>query len=100
VWDNSADNVNNPSNPPVRVRWGRESEDEMGSVTLRVVPVKARDLAKLNRAISSHRRSSLSRLTTRGAGSLRQRIIKRFDADGDGKLNAEERRKARQAFRR
>ena len=33
-WDNSADNPHNPSNPPVRVTWGEESKDEMGSISL------------------------------------------------------------------
>jgi mono/diheme cytochrome c family protein len=27
-WNNSADNPNNPSNPPVRVAWGEQSKDE------------------------------------------------------------------------
>ncbi len=29
TYDNSTDNVNNPSNPPKRVRWGEETTDEM-----------------------------------------------------------------------
>jgi hypothetical protein len=33
-WDNSAANPRNPSSPPVRVTWGEESKDEMGSITL------------------------------------------------------------------
>jgi hypothetical protein len=33
-WDNSADNPRNPSSPPVRVEWGEESKDEMGSISL------------------------------------------------------------------
>ncbi len=33
-WDNSAANPRNPSSPPVRVRWGEESKDEMGSISL------------------------------------------------------------------
>jgi mono/diheme cytochrome c family protein len=35
-YDNSADNLRNPHSPPQRVRWGRESFDEMGSMTLLV----------------------------------------------------------------
>ena len=30
TFDNSADNPHNPTSPPKRVRWGRESTDEMG----------------------------------------------------------------------
>ncbi len=33
-YDNSAENPKNPNNPPIRVKWGRESTDEMGSVIL------------------------------------------------------------------
>jgi len=35
-YDNSADNPNNPSNPPVRVREGDRSVDEMANLTMQV----------------------------------------------------------------
>jgi hypothetical protein len=38
VWDNSASNVRNPQTPPVLVTWGERSTDEMGSVTLDLIP--------------------------------------------------------------
>jgi uncharacterized protein (TIGR03437 family) len=38
TYDNSADNIRNPNNPPKRVTWGEQSTDEMGSVILSVVP--------------------------------------------------------------
>jgi len=46
-WDNSAENPRNPSSPPVRVTWGEESKDEMGSVSLIAVPHEESDLATL-----------------------------------------------------
>ena len=46
-WDNSAGNPHNPSIPPVRVTWGEESKDEMGSVSLIAVPHDEADLATL-----------------------------------------------------
>jgi hypothetical protein len=46
-WDNSAGNPHNPSNPPIRVTWGEESKDEMGSVSLMAVPHAESDLAEL-----------------------------------------------------
>jgi hypothetical protein len=46
-WDNSAENPRNPSNPPVRVTWGEESKDEMGSVSLIAVPHEQSDLKTL-----------------------------------------------------
>jgi len=38
-YDNSADNPHNPHNPPVRVRAGNRSEDEMAHLWLQVLPV-------------------------------------------------------------
>lgn len=53
-WDNSAANPRNPSSPPVRVKWGEESTDEMGSVTLQVVPKDEAELDKLQAAYRQH----------------------------------------------
>ena len=39
TYDNSADNPHNPHSPPVRVRAGNRSEDEMGHLWLQVLPV-------------------------------------------------------------
>jgi len=36
IYENSADNPENPFSPPQRIQWGRESTDEMGSLTLQV----------------------------------------------------------------
>lgn len=33
-YDNSASNPNNPTNPPKDVKWGPQTTDEMGSITL------------------------------------------------------------------
>ncbi|MHC5544330.1 EF-hand domain-containing protein, partial [Singulisphaera rosea] len=45
VYDNSADNPRNPSNPPKHVRWGEGSTDEMGSIGLAFIAVNEADLA-------------------------------------------------------
>ena len=47
TYDNSAENPRNPSNPPVRVRYGGESTNEMGNLWMQVVPVNAGELAAL-----------------------------------------------------
>jgi Flp pilus assembly protein TadD/mono/diheme cytochrome c family protein len=39
VYDNSSDNEHNPHNPPVRVKAGNRSEDEMAHLWLQVLPV-------------------------------------------------------------
>jgi hypothetical protein len=54
LWDNSAANPHNPSDPPVRVTWGEQSSDEMGSVTLQVVPRLQRDLPVLQQSYRQH----------------------------------------------
>ncbi|HZU27456.1 MAG TPA: tetratricopeptide repeat protein [Bryobacteraceae bacterium] len=43
TYDNSADNPRNPSSPPIRVRGGNRSIDEMGHVWLQVLPKKDSD---------------------------------------------------------
>jgi tetratricopeptide (TPR) repeat protein/mono/diheme cytochrome c family protein len=43
VYDNSSKNPHNPHNPPVRVRAGNRSEDEMAHLWLQVLPVKTGD---------------------------------------------------------
>jgi hypothetical protein len=48
-WDNSGSNPKNPSNPPVLVKWGEESQDEMGSVNLLVVAKHESDLQTLKK---------------------------------------------------
>ena len=71
VWDNSEDNFNNPNIPPKRVKWGEESEDEMGSVFLQVIPSDQREFKVLRKAIRNHktevsRNSTRNRFTQRG----------------------------------
>jgi hypothetical protein len=49
VYDNSADNILNPFDPPQRIRYGLRSEDEMGDLTLQVLPKNPADLPTLRR---------------------------------------------------
>jgi hypothetical protein len=53
-YDNSAANKRNPSRPPVRVYWGEESTDEMGSIGLQVVAATRGELPQLQQAIAAH----------------------------------------------
>jgi hypothetical protein len=55
-YDNSAANKRNPSRPPVRVTWGEESNDEMGSIGLQVVAANRDELPQLQRAFNDHLR--------------------------------------------
>jgi len=56
-WNNSADNPNNPSNPPVRVAWGEQSKDEMGALTLIAVPHRQMDYRTLQQDIMRRRQA-------------------------------------------
>ena len=59
TYDNSADNPHNPSHPPKRVKWGEQSFDEMGSVTLRVVPAQQSEYKTLMAALEEKRNEAL-----------------------------------------
>ena len=54
-WDNSAGNPRNPSNPPIRVTWGEESKDEMGSISLIAVPHEESDGGELREKLTQRR---------------------------------------------
>lgn len=49
AYDNSAQNPRQPHDPPVRVRYGLHSTDEMGDLTLQILPRRAEDLERLRR---------------------------------------------------
>lgn len=103
VWDNSAESTDNPIVPPVRVRWGFESFDEMGSIDLFVVPTgknPGKEMKTLRSAYRDHvvwvaGKHVLGDDKLRGFGKLRESAIARLDLDGDGKLSQEERNEAR-----
>ena len=59
TYDNSADNPRNPSHPPKRVKWGEQSFDEMGSVTLQVAPARQSEFATLVTALQDKRMEAL-----------------------------------------
>jgi hypothetical protein len=70
-YDNSTANKRNPSRPPVRVTWGEESTDEMGSIGLQVVAATRGELPQLQRAFNAHLRTAAT--TRPGLRQLLQR---------------------------
>jgi hypothetical protein len=70
-YDNSAANARNPSRPPVRVTWGEESTDEMGSISLHVVAAREDELPLLQQAFGNHVRQAA--VTRPGLRQLLQR---------------------------
>lgn len=109
VWDNSAESNDNPVVPPVQVRWGLESFDEMGSIDLFVIPEgnkkqSAAAMKKLRTATKEHlvwKAGSHVIEPDKLAvfGKLRDEAIARFDANGDGMLGREERDRARASLK-
>ena len=51
TYDNSAENPRNPTRPPKRVYWGRESEDEMGTIIFAALPVEESDTGEIREAV-------------------------------------------------
>ena len=98
VWDNSAANPNNPTVPPVRVRWGVESEDEMGSLTLLCRPGPGERYATLTTAYARHlaevRTRTTRKMATRVQGAngdaLLDALLRRYDRNRNGKIDLSE----------
>jgi len=52
TFDNSAENVRNPQQPPARVSWGQRSQDEMGDLWFQLLAPNDRDRATLTRDVN------------------------------------------------
>ncbi|MEO6596532.1 MAG: hypothetical protein ABIP94_17410 [Planctomycetota bacterium] len=86
VYDNSKNNPNNPNKPPKRVRWGRETTDEMGSITMLVVPAFEKDIDALREAVGKkNAEKAISRAT-----EMVENQFQNFDTNRDGKLSKDE----------
>jgi len=92
VYDNSRANRRNPHAPPRRVIGGPRSVDEMGGLWLQVVVAGEDELARLRAASRAHDAA----LVAEGGrtGVWWRYMVDRFDADGDGSLDAGEERAA------
>ncbi len=99
VYDNSASNPENPFSPPQDIAWGRESTDEMGSISLLAIakneaerPTLEADLRKKTRKSLSNRvRQQTGRLGDLvGGGEFRGGLLQVLDRNRDGKLSKEE----------
>jgi hypothetical protein len=88
VYDNSADNPENPYQPPQRIRWGRQSNDEMGSVTLAVVAADESQRPDLQVALRTHFTSSIADRFTKGKET--GQMLLQLDENRDGKLQKSE----------
>ena len=66
VYDNSASNPRNPSNPPQRVWWGEESTDEMGSISFGLIPVRREDEAAWLQFAATQQKATLTAAALNG----------------------------------
>lgn len=57
VYDNSAENVRNPFQPPRRVVWGQNTDDEMGDVWVQLVPRVDADVTTLATDVAAKMRA-------------------------------------------
>ncbi len=102
IYDNSAQNPENPFSPPRPISWGRESTDEMGSITMLATAknesergvleqdIKARTRESLRKRISSQMGGIMGRGSPLGGGVLNGGILKLLDRNRDGKLQKSE----------
>jgi hypothetical protein len=60
-YDNSASNRRNPHDPPQAVRWGLQSEDEMGTVGLLMEILAVEDEAPLREALGARTTAAIRR---------------------------------------
>ena len=93
TYDNSAGNPNNPSQPPKPVKWGPMTTDEMGAITLSVIPARDEQLTELRQSKRNH---SIDLFIDRAQEDTRRReqiqpMLAMFDKNKNGKLDTEER---------
>jgi Ca2+-binding EF-hand superfamily protein len=103
TYNNSDENLRNPFSPPQRVRWGEQSTDEMGSITLLAVASDAADVRTLKNSYRAKSLEVAKNLINRNEGrerlreeirkqfgSLDEALFTRLDANRDGELERSE----------
>ncbi len=88
IYDNSTLNPRNPYSPPRRIRWGRESNDEMGSITLQVVAQNEAERDQLTEALGKYVNQTMFQRFSAGQ-SIADRILQ-LDENKDGMLDRDE----------
>jgi len=101
TYDNSDKNVRNPSNPPREVKFGEQTNDEMAVAFLQVTLPSPDDVVPFRRDVRLQGMQDLissaqtyDQLRGRIPGFNAQNmpmLMQRFDKNGDGKLDDEER---------
>ena len=87
IYDNSADNPSNPSNPPRRVTWGEGSTDEMASLGITVIPVNQDEFEPLLDAHYAYQKKELRDVPLDFLQPIIiAELLRRFDKNGDGAI--------------
>jgi len=91
VYDNSAENPRNPTQPPQRVTWGPASDDEMACMTMSVMVDDAEEEQALREEYAAWVRTELD---AADFGLLKQLIrqgkLERLDWNEDGRIEFSE----------
>ncbi len=100
IYDNSENNPENPFMPPRPISWGRESTDEMGSITMLAIAKNEVERELLEQDIKTRTRESVrnrisSQLGIMGnlfgrGGNPNGVFLKLMDRNRDGKLQKNE----------
>jgi hypothetical protein len=92
TFDNSAGNARNPWDPPRRVLGGPSSIQEMAVLALLCTTCDEADRERLARATEAHNHDVEAACLV--AARCFRLLVRRFDADGDSALDADEERAA------
>ena len=101
TYDNSENNPRNPAHPPVRVRWGEQTTDEMALAFLAIVLPSPEDARAFERQIAIqyleaflYDGANVENLPSEIPAPQRERlaqVFRLFDQNGNGIIDSDER---------
>ena len=98
-YDNSAANPNNPNHPPRHIRWGEQSDDEMGSLIFQCVASEKSRESSLAAGLRKQLSQSVDRFAEQRRAMLRVAMVMLLDTNKDDRLTlAETPQEYRRAF--
>jgi len=97
-YDNSAANPSNPSSPPRAARWGEQTTDEMCIAFLYYTADD--EHLTLGQEVKNLPDGFGSAAFRGNPGGVMRQLVKMFDKDGDGQLDAGERAELREFIRK